>query len=70
LLFGFQGALLRKASERTVEGLWSKIGTVIPAFKPNECANFFAAAGYDAAGSESSLTLEDTVRRLLAPASY
>jgi transposase len=42
-------ALLRKASERTVEGLWSTIGALIPAFKPNECANFFAAAGYDAA---------------------
>ena len=42
-------ALLRKASERTVEGLWTAIGALIPAFKPNECANFFAAAGYDAA---------------------
>ncbi len=41
-------ALLRKASERTVEGLWTAIGALIPAFKPNECANFFAVAGYDA----------------------
>ena len=42
-------ALLRKASERTVESLWTAIGALIPAFKPSECANFFAAAGYDAA---------------------
>jgi transposase len=38
-------ALLRKASERTVEGLWSTIGALIPASKPNDCANFFAASG-------------------------
>ncbi len=41
-------ALLRKASERTVEGLWSAVGGLIGQFKPQECANYFAAAGYDA----------------------
>jgi transposase len=41
-------ALLRKAAERTVEGLWTKIGQILPAFTPGECANYFAAAGYDA----------------------
>ena len=40
-------ALLRKAAERTVEGLWTKIGELPPAFTPKECANYFAAAGYD-----------------------
>ena len=40
-------ALLRKAAERTVEGLWSTIGELLKAFTPQECANFFAAAGYD-----------------------
>jgi transposase len=40
-------ALLRKAAERTVEGLWDTIGALLPAFTPTECANFFAAAGYD-----------------------
>lgn len=40
-------ALLRKAAERTVEGLWNTIGAVLPAFTPTECANYFAAAGYD-----------------------
>src|SRR3954451_20216506 len=41
-------ALLRKAAERTVEGLWTAIGRLIEVFTPTECANYFAAAGYDA----------------------
>ena len=40
-------ALLRKAAERTVEGLWAAIGNFIDRFPPQECANFFAAAGYE-----------------------
>lgn len=40
-------ALLRKACERTVEGLWDKIGDLISTFAPGECANYFANAGYD-----------------------
>ena len=42
-------ALLRKAAERTVDGLWNTIGALLPAFTPHECANFFAAAGYEPA---------------------
>jgi transposase len=41
--------MLRKAAERTVEALWDRIGSLISAFTPQECANYFAAAGYDAA---------------------
>lgn len=41
-------ALLRKAAERTVEGLWTAIGRFVEVFTPQECANYFAAAGYDA----------------------
>ena len=41
-------ALLRKAAERTVTGLWNAIGRIVDCFMPDECANFFAAAGYDA----------------------
>ena len=41
-------ALLRKAAERTVESLWAAIGRLIDTFTPQECANYFAAAGYDA----------------------
>jgi transposase len=40
-------ALLRKAAERTVDGLWDVIGRLLNAFTPQECANYFAAAGYD-----------------------
>jgi hypothetical protein len=40
-------------SERTVDGLWAAIGALIPAFKPNECANFFTAAADDAMSSET-----------------
>ncbi len=42
-------ALLRKAAERTIEGLWTTIGRLVDVFTPSECANYFAAAGYDAA---------------------
>ena len=41
-------ALLRKAAERTVDGLWAAIGILLDAFTPQECANYFKAAGYDA----------------------
>jgi transposase len=41
-------AMLRKAAERTVQGLWIAIGRIIDTFTPAECANYFAAAGYDA----------------------
>lgn len=42
-------ALLRKATERTVDGLWSAIGRISELFSPLECANYFSAAGYDPA---------------------
>lgn len=41
-------ALLRKATARTLEDLWSAIAKILDAFTPNECANYFTAAGYDA----------------------
>jgi transposase len=41
-------ALLRKAGERTLEGLWTAIGRLLDAFTPSECANYLAATGYDA----------------------
>lgn len=39
-------AMLRKAGERTVEALWTRIGETLKAFTPQECANYFRAAGY------------------------
>ena len=41
-------ALLRKAAERTIDGLRAAIGRLIDTFTPSECANYFTAAGYDA----------------------
>ena len=41
-------ALLRKAAARTIDHLWAAIAEAIDAFSPKECANYFAAAGYDA----------------------
>lgn len=42
-------ALLRKAAQRSVDGLWSAIGRLVDLFTPHECTNYFAAAGYVAA---------------------
>ena len=39
-------ALLRKAAERTVDGLWTAIGQLLDLFPPTECANYLANAGY------------------------
>jgi transposase len=42
-------ALLRKAAARTVAALEQAIAEAIDTFTPTECANYFTAAGYDAA---------------------
>jgi len=41
-------ALLRTASARTVPDLWATIRDAFTRFKPDECRNYLAAAGYDA----------------------
>jgi len=40
-------ALLRKTAARTVDDLWDAVAQSLDAFTPNECANYFAASGYD-----------------------
>lgn len=40
-------AMLRKAAERTVSGLWELIGKLVDLFHPQECANYFTSCGYD-----------------------
>lgn len=40
-------AMLRKAAERTLDGLWNAIAGIIETLTPQECANYFSAAGYD-----------------------
>ncbi|MCA6225515.1 MAG: IS630 family transposase, partial [Phenylobacterium sp.] len=41
-------ALLRKAAARSIDQLWDAIARIIQTYSPHECANDFAAAGYDA----------------------
>jgi transposase len=41
-------ALLRAAAARTIPDLWHALKNALDAFTPNECRNYFAAAGYDA----------------------
>lgn len=40
--------LLRRAAERTVEGLWAAIGRLLDRFAPAECQNYFRHCGYTA----------------------
>ena len=48
-------ALLRKAKERTVEGLQRFLFAALDAFKSQECANFFAHCGYSATSTSNPL---------------
>ena len=38
--------ILRKMARRTADPLWDAIGSVLPDFSPQECANYFRNAGY------------------------
>ena len=38
--------LLRKANERTTEAVWRRIGSLLDAFSPAECANYITNSGY------------------------
>lgn len=40
-------ALIRKAAACTYDELWKAVGTVCSLFTPDECYNFFKAAGYE-----------------------
>jgi transposase len=40
-------ALLRKAAERTVPGLWRRIRSILRTVSKKECLNFFRHAGYE-----------------------
>jgi hypothetical protein len=46
MVFAKLKTLLRQAPERTVVGLWRRIGALLDQFTPNECANYLRAAGY------------------------
>jgi hypothetical protein len=64
-------ALLRAAAKPTIPDLWDAIRDAIAQFTPDECRNYFAAAGYDAFSSKSapehqSLCLVESFQRLAA----
>ena len=40
-------ACLRKLAARTINDLWAAIRDILPLFTPDECANYFTAAGYE-----------------------
>ena len=46
LAFSKLKALLRKAAERTVGALWDRIGQVLDAFTPQDCANYVRHESY------------------------
>jgi hypothetical protein len=37
---------LRRAAERTRDGLWQAIGRILERYQPQECRSFFKNAGY------------------------
>jgi transposase len=41
-------ALLRKAAERSIDALWTKIGELLDAFTAEECSAYLRHAGYSA----------------------
>ena len=38
--------LARKAAERSVDATWRRIGSLLDAFSPHECANYLRNSGY------------------------
>ena len=48
LAFSKLKTMLRKSAERTVEGLWARIGQLLDQFAPEECRNYFRHCGYTA----------------------
>jgi transposase len=56
-------AHMRAAQARTCDALWKAIGDICSLFEPEECWNFFKAAGYACGGAATScLKLERTVK--------
>jgi transposase len=41
-----EAPLLRKAAERTVDGLWTATGQLLHRFPPAECADHLVNSGY------------------------
>lgn len=48
-------ALLRRAGERTVDGLWHLLGQSLDEFSPKECRNYIRHCGYNATPTRKAL---------------
>ncbi|MGH0218341.1 hypothetical protein NKY66_31325 [Sinorhizobium meliloti] len=46
MMFAKLKTLLRKADERSVDATWRRVGEVLKAFGPHECAAYLRHAGY------------------------
>lgn len=46
MMFAKLKTLLRKADERSIAAVWHRIGQLLSAFSPAECAAYFQHAGY------------------------
>lgn len=49
MMFAKLKTLVRKAEERTIEATWKRVGTLLDAFPPQECAAYLRHAGYASA---------------------
>ena len=45
-MFAKLKALLRKAAERSIDGLWNAIGQLLDTFPADQCARYLTHAGY------------------------
>jgi transposase len=46
MVFAKLKTLLRKADERTIQATWKRVGNLLGAFSPDECAAYLRHAGY------------------------
>jgi transposase len=51
LAFSKLKRLVRSGAERTVDGLWARLGRALDEFSPRECRNYFRHCGYHATDS-------------------
>lgn len=49
MVFAKLKTLLRKADQRTIKATWQKVGELLDAFSPDECAAYLRHAGYASA---------------------
>ena len=46
MAFSKPKAHLRRIGTRTIDDLWRAVGSICDLYSPDECRNYFAAAGY------------------------